>query len=108
MHAAERDVDVPHLDERHALLFGLRGLSGDPGFAHVPHAVRWSAHLPRRRLIVSKPTATTRTMPATMFCVGEFAPTNASPYERVARTIAPSTAPGIVPMPPANDVPPTT
>ncbi len=36
-------------------------------------------YAPRRRLIVSKPTATTSTTPATMFWVGEFAPTKASP-----------------------------
>ena len=58
--AAERDVDVAHLDERRSLA------------RRSSVAVLRVAHEPRRRLMVSRPTATISTTPATMFWPGEF------------------------------------
>ena len=93
MDAAEGDVDVAHLHERDAL-----------GDGHVALTIRRRGGDCRCR---SRP-PTTRTMPATTFWVGEFTPMNASPYASDCITKAPRTAPGMVPMPPAKDVPPTT
>jgi hypothetical protein len=59
-------------------------------------------------LYVSKPTATTRTMPATMSWIGDEKPMKLRPYAREVMTRAPRTAPEIVPTPPENDVPPMT
>ena len=54
------------------------------------------------------PTTATRTTAATMLTCGELNPRKPSPYWRDCMTRAPRIAPGIVPMPPANDVPPMT
>jgi hypothetical protein len=64
--AAERHPDVAHLDERHARFGGHRRT-----LHYLPP--------PRRRLYVSSPTATIRTMPATTFWVGEFTPLKLNP-----------------------------
>ena len=64
--AAEGDADVAHLDQ---------------GWALVDRHLRTPLQRPppRRRLYESRPTATMRTTPATMFWVGVFTPTNARP-----------------------------
>src|SRR6185503_440762 len=95
VHAAEGDVDVSHFDKRGALR-DSHGSSSSFG------------QEPRRRLMVSRPTARISTMPATTFCPGELTPMKLNPYASDCMTNAPSTAPGMVPMPPANEVPPTT
>ncbi len=56
----------------------------------------------------SMATAVTSTTPTTMSCDGESIFSSTMPERSDCMTIAPSTAPGIVPMPPANDVPPIT
>ena len=66
MHATEGDADVAHLDERRSL--------------HDGHGwILQGAHEPRRRLIVSRPTATISTRPATTFWPGELTPMKLSP-----------------------------
>ena len=53
-------------------------------------------------------TAVTSTTPTTMSCDGESIFSSTMPERSDCMMTAPSTAPGIVPMPPANDVPPMT
>src|SRR4249920_471332 len=88
MHAAERDPDIAHLDERRS--------------AAIDHL---AALL---RTIVSRATAKTRTMPTTMSCSGASIPIRTMPDTSDCITSAPSSAPTIVPTPPVNDVPPIT
>ena len=64
--ATEGDIDVAHLDERRSLRDGHG-------------SVLLGAQEPRRRLIVSRPTATIRTRPATTFWPGELTPMKLSP-----------------------------
>ena len=54
------------------------------------------------------PTAATSTIPTTMFCIGVSKPRRCMPDWSDCITSAPRTAPGMVPMPPANEVPPMT
>ena len=72
-----------------------------------PRAGRWSSRV-LRRTQESKPTAPTSTMPTTTSCVGESTSSRSHPERSDCITTAPRIAPGIVPMPPANDVPPMT
>ena len=53
-------------------------------------------------------TAVTRTTPTTMSCDGESMRSSTMPDRSDCMMTAPSTAPGMVPMPPANEVPPMT
>src|SRR5438445_2160933 len=85
-HAAEGDVDPAHLYER--------GIS--------------RGHVDRRRKKVYRPTAATSTVPTTMSWVGESTRSMTMPERSDCITTAPSTAPGIVPMPPDSELPPMT
>ena len=62
----------------------------------------------RRRRTVSTPTAPTSTRPTTMSWSAVSTPIRTMPDESDCMMTAPSTPPAIVPMPPANDVPPMT
>ena len=53
-------------------------------------------------------TAVTSTTPTTMSCDGESILSSTMPERSDCMMTAPSTAPGMVPMPPENDVPPMT
>src|SRR5688572_12699231 len=89
MHTAERDANAVHLHQRHG--------------GHRWHSC---CHELRRRRSESRPTAATRTMPTTMSWVGESTRRSSMPERSDCITTAPSTAPGMVPTPPANEVPP--
>ena len=110
--AAERDADVAHLDERGGSAASAR--RPGPARRRLGCAGRLIGHLmpplisPAGGGSVSKPTAATRTRPTTMSWTGESTPSRTMPDCSDCMTTAPRTAPGIVPMPPANDVPPMT
>src|SRR5688572_2251034 len=102
MDAAEGDTDVAHLHQRGA----RRGRCGRWfGCGHRPAS---TCQLVRRRRRASRPTAATSTIPTTMSWVGESTRISSMPDRRDCMTTAPSTAPGMVPMPPEKDVPPMT
>src|SRR6185436_18809603 len=62
----------------------------------------------RRRPIMSKPTAATRTAPLLMYCVAFSTERSDIPLSRLAMMSAPSIAPETVPRPPMRLVPPIT
>src|SRR5437016_14680043 len=86
--AAEGDLDVPHLHDRNA----LHRCAGRLG--------RSDHQLTLRRKSVSRPTATTRTTPTTMSCVGESTSRSTIPERSDCLTTAPRLAPGPAPRPP--------
>src|SRR5439155_10884093 len=112
MHAAERHVDVAHLDEDRAVSGTARGsVAATLGISACPGLGirRLAGHRAlRRRTSVSKPMALTSTTPTTMSWIGESTRSRSMPERSDCMTTAPRTAPGIVPMPPENDVPPIT
>ena len=104
--AAEGHADVAHLDERGRPPVGVVAASLIVTLAHA----RRSMHRPRRcrAATASRPTATTSTI-ADDDVLGRRVDLQQH-HARAQRLHdhRPSTAPGIVPMPPANDVPPMT
>ena len=86
---------------------GATASVGRRGLVHA-HQILPAAQLCRRRRAASMPTAATSTTPTTMSWIGESTRSSTMPDCSDCMTTAPRTAPGMVPMPPANDVPPMT
>ena len=102
--AAERHADVAHLDERHR-----------PPVARVGHIVTGSLTWSRASFTSTGAGTTSRCRlrrrarcRRTMSWVGESTLSSTMPERSDCMMTAPSTAPGIVPMPPENEVPPIT
>ena len=101
MDAAEGDADVAHLDEGRAAHAGA-GARGVRGVMLLPPLSLGVAGAG------SNPTATTSTTPDDDVLAGVVDPDQGHARRQRLHDHRAQDAPGIVPMPPANDVPPMT